>query len=79
MGIVLILLVEGVGAAAAESGSEKRKYTKKHLKFRSGPICMCSGGLSEKDILEGQQRWLRSPGVFKIQKPSASDNKQEEE
>jgi len=35
---------------------DKKKPRKSRLKYRNGPVCMCSGGLSEADI---QAAWLK--------------------
>lgn len=72
--ILLMVATHGVGAE-----TEPDRPTEGRLKFRSGPVCMCAGGLGEKEIRE--QDWVkRHTGEdFKTAKPVASDNKQEEE
>ena len=35
---------------------EEKKSKRPRLKFRNGPVCMCSGGLSEKEI---QAAWIK--------------------
>jgi hypothetical protein len=41
-----ILMLSGT-AHAVEDGSKKKPP---RLKFKNGPVCMCTDGLSEKDI-----------------------------
>ena len=77
------MLVEAAPAAAAGVGTNPDEGSGSRIKFRSGPVCMCSGGLSEKDIRKGQQRQLHSPNLSRagsqgIEK-QASDNPQDEE
>ncbi|MCW8828079.1 MAG: hypothetical protein OQK94_03375 [Gammaproteobacteria bacterium] len=49
--VVIALLLGGVAltTAQAEGAGAKR------LKFKQGPVCMCSKGLSEKDIREAEK------------------------
>lgn len=72
-GALSLPLSAGAADGAAEPGVSGR------LKFRSGPVCMCSQGLSEEDIREGQQRQGGPSTGFETLKPAASENKQREE
>ncbi len=57
----------GLDTAAAEDSAAQGSG---RLKYRSGPVCMCTGGLSERDIRRAQTRSLpnenpaESPGMM---------------
>jgi len=46
--------VEATGQEA-QLEIEGQKPPASRLRFRKGPVCMCSGGLSEKDIRKAEQ------------------------
>jgi hypothetical protein len=58
MMLVFWLMPCGWGAAlGAEAEIERSESTARPsgLRFRSGPVCMCSGGLSEADIRQAER------------------------
>lgn len=48
---------EAVRKAAGQSGEPARSS---RLRFRSGPVCMCSTGLGEEEIEAAERRRLES-------------------
>ena len=53
---MILSLVFFLGACA--SNPNPGGPNSERLKFRNGPVCMCSTGQSEKEIQEGQKRKL---------------------
>jgi len=61
---------ETVGAKPASADRVPR------LRFKSGPVCLCSGGLSEADIRRAEQeRGMASPEEIK---PKMKSDREEE-
>lgn len=52
-GTVLTVLLLSTPLAFAQAD---RPANEPRLKFRSGPLCMCNGGLDERAIREAEQR-----------------------
>lgn len=54
--LILALLLAGLGfgeeraGVPSASGADASQNRADRLRFRRGPVCMCAGGLSEKDI-----------------------------
>lgn len=72
--VVLLLMVMPVQAVAVQDKPPR-------LKFKNGPVCMCSEGLTEKDIraaLEAQHAADKNNSDEKI-KPGETSRKGDEE
>ena len=66
-----LLFTVGVTAAMAEEEERDSR-----LRFKDGPVCMCSSGLSEADIRKGEQsRREEADRRF----PNGADNKRSSE
>ena len=46
---------EEVSKQEAQPEMKGEKPSGSRLRFRKGPVCMCAGGLSEKDIRKAEQ------------------------
>ncbi|GEM_PF-2994649 len=57
--------VPEAAAAAGERAGETpaRPARKGRLRFRDGPVCICSDGLSERDIRDGAARQRGAAGI----------------
>jgi len=59
--LAIVLTVPSFAAGAEVTGqatqvdSGEQKPAGPRLRFRKGPVCMCSGGLSEKDIRNAEK------------------------
>ena len=51
MGTLILLLSLSAAAASEEKGAFSPR-----LKYKKGPVCMCDGGLTEKDIRDALQQ-----------------------
>lgn len=67
----LLLATSGTPVLAEEEERESR------LRFKDGPVCMCSSGLSEADIRKGEQS--REEAAERRQSRQGTDNKRSEE
>jgi hypothetical protein len=74
---LLVVLYLPVTVADAATGNKSRK-----LRFKDGPVCMCSTGLSEKDIQDAllKRRLADDPDslpTIKIDEKNQSNVKEE--
>jgi hypothetical protein len=55
--LVIALTVSWVAGCATSGGMQAAdSKADRPLKYRDGPVCMCSGGLSESDIEDAQRQ-----------------------
>ncbi|MCA1804689.1 MAG: hypothetical protein LC646_04965 [Xanthomonadaceae bacterium] len=68
VGLLAVMCVSPLPAALAETGpkakggsAESREAPRSsRLRFRSGPVCMCSNGLGEEEIEAAERKRLES-------------------
>lgn len=73
-------IVAALCGPCAVLANEQRDSGKQRLKFRDGPVCMCSEGLSEAEIrLRMKYGQVSTKNDSKTLEPEASENKQKEE
>jgi len=49
-----VLIITGILFSSATLYAADNERLSPRLKFKNGPVCMCTDGLSEKDILAGK-------------------------
>ena len=62
------LVAEQTGTSAelpAIDEAAQQSQGRNRLRFRNGPVCMCSSGMSEQDIQRAQERQRRERGVVR--------------
>lgn len=77
--MITSLLLLGGSVCAAESGNTSQSP---RLKFKDGPVCMCSEGLTEKDIraaMESEQAADKKGSATNSQQLETSRNRDTED